>query len=83
MGLGRWHPKQSLPSNLKPLPVTDTEDGISHRLGWLNDDSGYRLRCSCGWKDPKARWTESNALLEGKKHFRVVKWNARRKALRR
>jgi hypothetical protein len=52
----------------KPKVVTTTAGGITHRLRWADRNSGWRMRCSCGWLDPKVRWTESGAIAEGNRH---------------
>lgn len=48
--------------------VLATADGVTHRLTWADRNAGWRLRCSCGWIDPKLRWTETNAVRQGNSH---------------
>ena len=39
----------------------------------------WRFRCTCGWIDPKVRWTEGNAINAGNAHVRsarTVVWRA-------
>lgn len=49
-----------------------TVGGVTHRLSWANRNAGWRYRCSCGWLDPKVRWTENNAIREGNRHVRAA-----------
>jgi hypothetical protein len=35
------------------------------------------MGCSCGWIDPKIRWTERNAINEGNRHIRATQGGVR------
>lgn len=68
MGFIRWYLKSTFKPAPKPKRVVTTVGGVTHRLTWADRNAGWRLRCSCGWIDPKLRWTEGNALREGNGH---------------
>lgn len=75
MGFLRWAWKHSATRQLlkpapKPKPALATVAGVTHRLTWANRNAGWRYKCSCGWIDPKVRWTESNAIRAGNRHVR-------------
>lgn len=70
MGWARWYWRHSAFRPRSVRLATGTADGITHRLKWLDRNSGYRMGCSCGWVDPSLRWTQNNAVLEGNRHVR-------------
>lgn len=56
-----------------------TVGGKTHRLIWADRNAGWRFRCTCGWIDPKVRWTERNAINVGNAHVRSARtdhWRA-------
>lgn len=76
----RWYVKTAFPKPKKPKRAQATVGGITHRLVWNDRNAGFRFRCSCGWVDPKLRWTENNAIQAGNSHVRSARWNASRSA---
>lgn len=82
MGFMRWAWKHSATRQLvtktpKPKQAMATVGGVTHRLRWADRNAGWRFRCSCGWIDPKVRWTERNAINAGNAHIRSVRWRGR------
>jgi len=82
MGFMRWAWKHSATRQmLKPAPkpkrAMATVGGTTHRLVWSDRNAGWRFRCTCGWIDPKVRWTERNAINAGNGHIRSVRWRGR------
>jgi hypothetical protein len=78
MGFMRWAWKHSATRQmLKPAPkpkrAMATVGGKTHRLVWADRNAGWRFRCTCGWIDPKVRWTERNAINAGNGHIRSVR----------
>lgn len=75
MGFGRFLWKHSTVRKLvtpspRPKRAQATVGGVTHKLIWADRNSGWRYRCTCGWIDPKLRWTEKNAIFEGNRHVR-------------
>jgi Domain of unknown function (DUF5679) len=90
MGFWRWAWKHSAtrqllvgPPKRKRKPVLTTAGGVTHRLTWADRNAGWRMRCSCGWLDPKLRWTENNAVWEGNRHALAARRPPKPRSLRR
>jgi hypothetical protein len=58
-----------------PMPrrAISTVRGVTHRLIWSDKHAGYRMRCSCGWIDPKLRLSERRAIDVGNAHVGGVR----------
>jgi hypothetical protein len=77
MGFFRWYVKSALAPPPMPKRATSTVGERTHRLTWADRHAGYRMKCSCGWIDPKNHWGERGAIEAGNWHVRAVKRGAR------
>jgi hypothetical protein len=74
MGFARWAWRHSATRQLltpAPMPKRHiaTVGGRTHHLTWADRHSTYRIKCSCGWIDPKYRLTERAAINTGNDHI--------------
>jgi hypothetical protein len=53
-----------------PKRAVRTVGGKTHRITWADRHAGYRMKCSCGWIDPKNHWGERGAIEAGNRHVR-------------
>lgn len=60
-----------------PRQAMATVNGVTHRLKWLDRNSGWRMGCSCGWADPKLRGSQSSAINAGNAHITGARRAAR------
>jgi hypothetical protein len=65
----------------KPKAMMATVEGKTHRLSWSDRNNGWRMRCSCGWIDPKVRFRERGAILGGNAHITSTRLEAARLAV--
>src|SRR2546428_5667119 len=79
MGLLRWYWRNSSfrpRKQPRPKAALATVGGATHRLSWVDRNSGWRMRCSCGWVDASLRWTQDNAIRAGNRHIQWLRWAA-------
>lgn len=73
MGWERWAWRHSAVGQLlksPPMPkrVQTYAGGRTHRLLWADRNAQWRMRCSCGWIDPRLHWTQRGAITSGNGH---------------
>jgi hypothetical protein len=53
-----------------PQQAMATVGGTTHRLKWLDRNSGWRMGCSCGWVDSQLRLSQRSAINVGNAHVK-------------
>lgn len=61
----------------KPRLALATVNGRTHRLTWADRNAGWRMKCSCGWIDPKLRLGQRKAKNVGNAHVRSSRWSGK------
>ena len=60
-----------------PRQAMATVNGGTHRLKWLDRNSGWRMGCSCGWVDSQLRVSQRSAINAGNAHVTSIRRAAR------
>ena len=65
-------PPRPRPTRL-PARAMATVGSTVHRLSWTHKHAGYRMKCSCGWRDAVLHSSETSAIEVGNNHIAGVR----------